>query len=98
MEVTIFPNPPIPHQTPQSKSYPHRTPFQIVHPPIIRETLDACQMPEVDVPLNFTYVIHNPDVSHKPKILVIKTSISRLFVCLELENFVLAHHLELSLR
>jgi hypothetical protein len=47
----------------------------------------------------FSDVMHNNlDVSHKPKIRVMKARISRLFVCLELENFVFAHHLELSLR
>jgi len=62
----------------------------------------VCQTPDIEVPLYFTYhfsdMIHNPDASHKPKIRAIKTIISRLFVCLELENFVIAHHLELSLR
>lgn len=98
MEITLFHTP---HSPPNS---PHQIliPFQIVHPSVIRETLDVRQMPDVDVPLhfmcNFSDVIHNPYVSHKLEIRVIKTSISKLFVCLELETFVLAHHLELSLR
>lgn len=102
MEITIFPTPPIPYQTPHTKFQTHRIPFQIVRPSVIRESLDVRQMPDADMPLYFMYhfsdVIHNPYVLHKLEIRVIKTSISRLFVCLELETFVLAHHLELSLR
>lgn len=59
-------------------------------------------MSDADVPVHFMYhfsdVNHNPYVSHKLEIRVIKTNISRLFVSMELETFVLAHHLELSLR